>query len=360
MSEAFEEATQRVYDALTGEKPDQVRKIIAAREEVLERYGPLFTPENAREIEEHEFTSFLHFRNNKHWSGLDRSIPHLTSDMEELREGLSVLVDPSKPLAKRTTAAVRKVKGMGKATATAILQVAHPEECGVWNSTSEHGLKALGLWPRFERGAAFGERYDKINARLRRLVEAVETDLWTLDALWGLIDEETQPSPNLQIDGKDQEAGDPAPEDTEAAARFGLEKYLQEFLRDNWATTELAQEWALYAEEGEPEAGFEYPVSVGYIDLLARHREEDRWLVIELKRGESTDRTVGQVLRYMGAVRRELADGAEREGEGASIEGLIIAHEATDRLRYAAGEVPSVDLQVYDVDFRLHPEPSGS
>jgi len=65
MSEAFEEATQRVYDALTGEKPDQVRKIIAAREEVLERYGPLFTPENAREIEEHEFTSFLHFRNNK-------------------------------------------------------------------------------------------------------------------------------------------------------------------------------------------------------------------------------------------------------------------------------------------------------
>ncbi|WP_240331496.1 hypothetical protein [Salinibacter ruber] len=106
MSEAFEEATQRVYDALTGGKPDQVQKIIAAREEVLERYGPLFTPENAREIEEHEFTSFLHFRNNKHWSGLDRSIPptgkrhklvfQVNSDMSmpTLGDAIALAVEP--------------------------------------------------------------------------------------------------------------------------------------------------------------------------------------------------------------------------------------------------------------------------
>jgi hypothetical protein len=124
MSDAFKRATAHVYDALTGPKPDQVEEIIAARGEVLERFGPLFTPEKSREIEEHEFTSFLHFRNNKHWSGLDRSIPSLTSDMERLREGLARLVDPSEPLAERTTVAVRHVKGMGKATATAILQVA--------------------------------------------------------------------------------------------------------------------------------------------------------------------------------------------------------------------------------------------
>lgn len=357
MSDAFERATAHVYDALTGPKPDQVEEIIAAQGEVLERFGPLFTPEKSREIEEHEFTSFLHFRNNKHWSGLDRSIPSLTSDMERLREGLARLVDPSEPLAERTTAAVRHVKGMGKATATAILQVARPDDCGVWNSTSEHGLKALDLWPRFERGATFGERYARINDVLLRLADAVDTDLWTLDALWGVIDEENQPSPNLQFDGEPEgTAGEPNEDasDAEAAARFGLERYLQEFLRDNWATTALADEWRLYTEEGEPEAGFEYPVKVGYIDLLARHQKDNRWLVIELKRGQGSDRTVGQVLRYMGAVRRELAK------EDDTVEGLIIAHEVSDRLRYAVGEMSSVNLQLYDVDFHLRPEPSQS
>ncbi len=353
MSEAFEIATEQVYDALTGPKPGQVEEIIAARDEVIRRFEPLFTPEQAREIEEHEFTSFLHFRNNKHWSGLDRSIPSLTSDMEQLREGLARLVDPSEPLAGRTTAAVRHVKGMGKATATAILQVARPSDCGVWNSTSEHGLKVLDLWPQFERGASFGERYARMNEVLLRLADAVNTDLWTLDALWGVIDEKTQPSPNLQFEGEQGEASEDADEDSqggEATARFGLEQYLQEFLRDNWSTTELADEWRLYAEEGEPEAGFEYPVKVGYIDLLAQHHEKDRWLVIELKRGQGSDGTVGQVLRYMGAVRRELA------GEEDTVESLIIAHEASDRLRYAVGETPAVDLQLYDVDFHLRQE----
>jgi len=353
MSSAFERATERIYDALTGPKPDTVEEIIAAREEVLSRYGPLFTPERAREIEEHEFTSFLHFRNNKHWSGLDRSIPSLTSDIEQLREGLARLVDPSEPLAERTTVAVRHVKGMGKATATAILQVAQPDDCGVWNSTSEHGLKALDLWPRFERGATFGERYARINDVLLRLADAVDTDLWTLDALWGVVDEENPPSPNLQFDDEPDEAPVEPNDDAsgaEATARFGLERYLQESLRDNWATTALADEWCLYAEEGEPEAGFEYPVKVGYIDLLARHHEEGRWLVIELKRGQGSDRTVGQVLRYMGAVRRELAE------ENDTVEGLIIAHEASDRLRYAVGETPAVDLHLYDVDFHLRRE----
>ncbi len=353
MSEAFERATEQIYDALTGPKPGQVEEIIASRDEVLERFGPLFTPERAREIEEHEFTSFLHFRNNKHWSGLDRSIPHLTSDMEQLREGLSRLVDPSEPLAERATAAVRQVKGMGKATATAILQVTRPDDCGVWNSTSGHGLKALDVWPRFERGATFGERYARINDVLLRLADAIDTDLWTLDALWGVIDEENEPSPNVEHGGKpgvQKEEIEDEVASEEATARFGLERYLQEFLRDNWSTTELADEWRLYAEEGEPEAGFEYPVKVGYIDLLAHHREEDRWLVIELKRGQGSDGTVGQVLRYMGAVRRELA-----EGEG-TVEGLIIAHEASDRLRYAVGETKSVGLQLYDVDFHLRQE----
>jgi hypothetical protein len=52
----------------------------------------------------------------------------------------------------------------------------------------------------------------------------------------------------------------------------------------------------------------------------------------------------------MGAVRRELAD------DGDTVEGLIIAHGSNDKLRYAAAEVPSIDLNLYDIEFHLRPD----
>ncbi len=362
--EAFEQATERIHEALTGPKPEQEQQIIAARAEVLAQFGPLFTPERVRTIKEHELAAFLRFENNKHWSQLVRSKSKMTQDMDALRAGLATLVDASEPLPARMTAAVQRVTGMGKAIATAILQVAHPDTCGVWNTTSEQGLKALDLWPAFERGASVGAKYERINDVLVRLAEVVETDLWTLDALWGILDPAHRPSPNYRpsADARPASPADAAAFDAAAfdddaepaAARFGLERYLQEFLRDNWAQTDLAAEWDLYAEEGAPEAGFEYPVKVGYIDLLARHKTDARWLVIELKRGQTSDATLGQVLRYMGAVRRELAD------EGDAVEGLIIAYAATDKLRYAVSEVPTVALQLYDVSFHLRPDAASA
>ena len=354
MTDAFEHATEQLYDLVTGPIPEAQQAIIDARGEVLERYGELFTPERAAEIKEHEFASFLHFRNNRHWSGLDRATPMMTADMDELREALSVLVDASEPLDERYTQAIRRIKGLGKATATAILQVAHPDSCAVWNSTSEHGLKALDLWPSFERGSSAGEKYVFVNDVLVRLADAVDTDLWTLDTLWALLDDDLEPAPYRRMtgDGASPGVGEPATDittrtESSGVARFGLERYLQEFLRDNWAQTEIGHEWTLYEEEGDPDAGFEYPVSVGYIDLLAHHKTEDRWLVVELKRGQTGDQTVGQVLRYMGAIRRELAE------DGDTVEGLIIAHGSNDKLRYAAAEVPSIDLKLYDVEFNL-------
>ncbi len=88
-------------------------------------------------------------------------------------------------------------------------------------------------------------------------------------------------------------------------------------------------------------------VLMGRIDLLAKHRSEPRWLVIELKRDRTSDRTVGQILRYIGWVRQEMA------GEGERVEGLIIARQADDGLRYAVSAAPDVTVQRYEVDFRL-------
>jgi hypothetical protein len=50
-------------------------------------------------------------------------------------------------------------------------------------------MKQLGIWPDFDRGDSFGKRYVKVNQVLLRLRDALETDLWTLDALWWFMDQ---------------------------------------------------------------------------------------------------------------------------------------------------------------------------
>ncbi len=74
--------------------------------------------------------------------------------------------------------------------------------------------------------------------------------------------------------------------------------------------------------------------------------------MVELKRNHSSDKTVGQVLRYMGWVREHLA------GPDEAVEGLIVAHQADASVRYALSSVHGVRVKLYEVDFRFR-DPSG-
>lgn len=204
-------------------------------------------------------------------------------------------------------------------------------------------MKRLGIWPNFNRGESFGNRYVKVNQILLQLRDTLHIDLWTLDALWWFLDQ--------------QESGEiPAGEGTEPGAsavsveneqRFGLERHLHEFLRDNWSHLEVGREWALYQEPGDEEAGYEYPCDVGRIDLLAKHKTQPRWLVVELKRNQTSDQTVGQLLRYIGWVKLHLAEDRDE------VHGMIICREADAALRYALSTVPNVKLRLYEVEFHL-------
>jgi RecB family endonuclease NucS len=120
-------------------------------------------------------------------------------------------------------------------------------------------------------------------------------------------------------------------------------------LRENWHLTELGRDWSLVEDdEGNVDgAGSERITPIGRIDLLAKHRTEPRWLVVELKRWQADDQTVAQLLRYMGWVKTDLATVDEQ------VEGLIIASEETNRLQYALKPVPSASFMRYEVDFRL-------
>lgn len=360
--QTYEQAVARLHNVLLHlESNEGLKEIVDSRNEVLDRFQPIFSEEHLPELSQHEFHSFLLLENNRHWSGLHRHSPKMTSDMPALREALDMLLYGGEAIERRLTQAVSMVSGMGRAVATAILLIVHPEKYGVWNSTSEGGLKFLNLWPRFERGASLGERYAKINDVLNQVAQELDIGLWTLDTLWWDLD-----NPDiLQDKGAALRAEAKTRMFTGVTERrvsvegatlpdlqtFSLERHLQDFLWDNWRDTPLGQEWELYAEEGEPDAGYEFPSGVGRIDLLAKHKAKPQWLIIELKRGQTSDATVGQVLRYMGWIKENLAEPDEE------VRGLIIAHEADDNLRYALSIIPDIDLQCYEVQFHLHPVP---
>lgn len=184
------------------EKPETkqgIKSIIQSRDDVLSRYQLIFNRQNIPDLSEEEFRSFLYFENNRHWSGLYRHVTALTEDMVALRQALLILLDSGRPLANRYNEAVGRVKGFGKALATAILLVSSPNENGVWNNTSEGALRQVGLWQEYVRGKTPGQQYEQLNQLLKQMSIDLGIDLWTLDALmWGLLPDEEEPTTNKE------------------------------------------------------------------------------------------------------------------------------------------------------------------
>jgi hypothetical protein len=183
---AYTKALGDLRAALAQFKPGQKTwdEIVATRDQVFAKYQPIFSLDHISDLTKEEFTSFLYFENNRHWSGLYRKGLGAAADIDTLREALRTLLDESKPIRDRFPAALTKVVGLGKATATAILTVAYPNKYGVWNNTSEAALRQVGLWPSMEKGEGLGGRYEKINGLLSALKTELKIDFWTLDALW--------------------------------------------------------------------------------------------------------------------------------------------------------------------------------
>lgn len=118
------------------------------------------------------------------------------------------------------------------------------------------------------------------------------------------------------------------------------EREIQLYLRDNWASTCFGKFWRLVAEGTRPDG--QYPAGdCGFIDLLAKAYFGDKWLIVELKRNNASDDTVGQLLRYMGWVKENLAD------EAHEVHGLILASAPNEHARLASLCVPNTSLLVY-------------
>ena len=142
--------------------------------------------------------------------------------------------------------------------------------------------------------------------------------------------------PELEA-GLDEEA-----EDQDNDQQFAAESDLRDFLAKNPGCIEKGL--SLY-QNGD-RSGVEFPVEGGYIDILGIDQKQT-YVVVELKVGKGRNKTIGQLLYYMGWVDKNLGN--------APCRGMIIAKEIPDDLILAVQRVPGVSLYRYKLSVSVEP-----
>ena len=123
---------------------------------------------------------------------------------------------------------------------------------------------------------------------------------------------------------------------------FAYEKDLQNFLSKNLQVIEPGLK--LYEEDDI--TGIEYPAGGRYIDILAVDKSND-FVIIELKVSKGYDRVIGQLLRYIGWVEKNMII------EGQKVRGIIICKEITEDLILACSRIKEITLYEYELSIKL-------
>jgi hypothetical protein len=123
---------------------------------------------------------------------------------------------------------------------------------------------------------------------------------------------------------------------------LSLERQLEDFLATNLSLIEPGL--TIFQDEGGG-VGRQYPTDVGVIDLLCK-RANGELLVIELKKSRVSDVVVGQISRYLGWVKKHIANGEQ-------VKGLILSHKADEKLGYAVSAHPALSLRYFKLKLVL-------
>lgn len=126
---------------------------------------------------------------------------------------------------------------------------------------------------------------------------------------------------------------------------FYMESQLEDFIIHNWDESEFGKKYDLIYEDGELKSQ-QFRTDIGRIDILATDKSDGAHVVIELKRNQTSDDTVGQILRYMGWIGKELEDD--------NVKGIIVAGKYDKKLYYAQQPFKEkIKVFLYEVDFKL-------
>jgi len=98
-------------------------------------------------------------------------------------------------------------------------------------------------------------------------------------------------------------------------------------------------------EEQTPKNGQYDTQTIGIMDMLCIDEKGD-FMVIEIKR-HATDKTIGQILRYMGWTKEELCKGGQK------VRGLIVAERKDTQLDFALKVIPDVKFMKLELTIKL-------
>jgi len=139
----------------------------------------------------------------------------------------------------------------------------------------------------------------------------------------------------------------PRQQELQNASEFALETHLEEFIDRNWGSIDFGI--ALSRYQIDDQNGRQFPAGPWSIDFLCTENGSGDFVVVELKKGKTSDATVGQLLRYMSWVKKNLAK------DGQNVKGIIIARDVDEAFGYAVQDLQNVSVSTYKVDFKLSP-----
>jgi len=145
-----------------------------------------------------------------------------------------------------------------------------------------------------------------------------------------------------EIDGSDDDA-------LESPSVIVLEKYLEEFLVKNFDMI-FKGSIRLFEDSGAY-IGQQYQTGIGIIDILAVDSKTNDFVVIELKKGQTSDKVVGQTLRYMGWVKKTLCSPNQ------SVRGIIICESKDEKIGYAIDMTSNISIRYYKISLQLSDTP---
>ncbi len=319
----------------------------------LQENNKWIQPEIIKDLSDDDLRKkFLDYYNNNTRQVLNKiNRARIIQDIAKFRRVLAFILDESIDIEKRVDEILDgsyHIDGFGRAILTSFLMDFKPEKYCLWNRKTEMGFSVLG-WKVYENRDTWGKAYSKVLEalqRLRDLKPEYNLSFGDVDLFLHTISAEEEGIRAV----KDIFRGDKTIDDATNSNGYGrievFEKYLEEFIEANFCKIDFGAKLELYQED-ENSSGRQFQTEIGSIDLLAIDKQKKELVVIELKRGKSSDAVVGQILRYMGWVKENLAK------DKYSVRGLVIVREKDAKLEYALSQIPNIELFIYSISFDI-------